>query len=201
MKTQSSKEWFREYNKTPERQAYMKEYRATNKKSKKQHDNHYNWNRRIKLLETVANGGPIKCVRCGIEDKRCISIHHTNGDGERDVKLYQKLHKNTQMLQEAVQKGDIELRCWNCNIIAEYETFKRRYSDAVYFDENFNPVWDVGLKEKRKLSDANCAWCNKVFKTSEFRMAVLPDKERGKYCSAKCFKQFLTERKAIEEDV
>lgn len=196
-----NKEYFRNYNKTPKRIQYMKDYRERLKGNVRIHDDKYKWNRRTGILEVVANGGPIECVRCGINDKRCLSIHHTNGDGERDIKLYQKLHTNKDMLRDAVQKGEIELRCWNCNIIAEYETFKRRYSRALYWDEDSNPVWDdceKTLIRSNHVTSLPCTNCGKLFEA----VSRKSDKKRvnqNRYCSVDCFRQYRAEHKKMKE--
>jgi hypothetical protein len=145
---------------TEKRKQYMKEFRKKNIKNKRALQQKHNWDRKIRLLEIVANGNNIECIRCKIKDKRILQIHHKLGNGNRDAKLYYKLD-NVLKLNNGDRQlvENLEIRCCNCNIIAEYEDLKRRWSNVEKFDENFNPIWKELPKERRPLKPLICDFC------------------------------------------
>ena len=132
---------------TPERQQYLKEFRKRNKENNRCSDQKHNWDQKVKVLRLVAKGGPIQCAKCGIKDKRILQIHHINGNGKRDRKFYYKTNVmvRTQNHKEKINVEELEIRCCNCNILAEYEELNRRYTNIAGFDENFDPIWKTKL--------------------------------------------------------
>jgi hypothetical protein len=66
------------------------------------------------------------CINCGNDDIRVLTVNHKNGDGakERNVSKYR-----VSRLFRDIQKGrtisDLDVRCYNCNILYEYEQGRR----------------------------------------------------------------------------
>uniref|UniRef100_A0A6H1Z9I3 Uncharacterized protein n=1 Tax=viral metagenome TaxID=1070528 RepID=A0A6H1Z9I3_9ZZZZ len=132
---------FREiYN--PKRKDYLKKWAMNHPLQKQRNDDKYSWNRKIKILREVAGNKEIKCVCCGIKDPRVLQVHHASGDGERDPKFYHNTYKLIRLnnFKDKQPNMNLEIRCANCNILAEYEA-KRRYPWLIGFDDNFNPIW------------------------------------------------------------
>src|SRR3990167_1942087 len=71
------------------------------------------WYRKRRLLAIETLGG--KCVYCGISDSRVLTFNHINGGGRNE---YLSKARNT-ILTEIIQqkRSDLELACFNCNII------------------------------------------------------------------------------------
>lgn len=89
----------------PER--YKEIWKATNKKQ------------RLKVLEKVANGKPLVCVRCGCDMAECLEINHINGGGARE---YKRNGNSNMKLYKKIMDGerpvdDLELLCKPCNSI------------------------------------------------------------------------------------
>lgn len=71
------------------------------------------------------------CVSCGIDDIRILVINHKhNGDFNRVIMFREMKKKNPvswkAVLEGTYKEGDVELRCYNCNILYEYETGRRK---------------------------------------------------------------------------
>ncbi len=95
---------------------YMKKYQKHTKR----------WKQKMKLKVIKMLGG--KCIQCGIDDPRVLTINHLYPKRKRQ-KIYYKgkiapttggtvwydIHMGRQPLDE------IDLRCYNCNILYEYE--------------------------------------------------------------------------------
>ncbi len=139
----------RYYNKHKEK---MRQYSRTYKRKK--YDQRVNgiksWNRRMRIFGEISGLEKIRCVKCGNTDPRILQIHHVNGDGNRDVNFYSKFDnylKGKSKSKKPTEK--LELRCANCNILAEYEMGKRfPWLDRI--DEDGNAVWKEILKDENK---------------------------------------------------
>lgn len=176
---------------TPERKQYMREFRKNNRSHKLCTDQKHNWDAKVRVLALVAKGEPIKCVKCGIRDKRILQIHHINGNGERDRKFHYKTNVmvRVQNQKEKVNVDELEIRCCNCNILAEYEDLKRRYTNIMGFDENFDPIWKVMPRKIPPLEILNCDQCGKLYKPRN-RM-----KRKYHFCSKDCYRDFMKSNK------
>ncbi len=63
-----------------------------------------------------------KCVVCGNNDTRILTINHINGEGRKESSLpggNNKLYKSIIHDERTVE--DLEVRCYNCNILYEYD--------------------------------------------------------------------------------
>jgi hypothetical protein len=71
---------------------------------------------RQKVLEKVADGKKLVCVRCGCDMIECLEINHINGGGAQEVK-----HKNRVFYKNILDGSrpvtDLELLCRPCNAI------------------------------------------------------------------------------------
>jgi hypothetical protein len=175
--------------KTEERNAYMREFRKKNKANKRCTDQKHRWDAKVKVLILVAQGGPIECIKCKIKDKRILQIHHKLGNGERDRKFYYKtnLLVRVQDGKEKVPVEELEIRCCNCNILAEYEELNRRYTNIIGFDDNFDPIWRVMPKKIQPLEPFNCDYCKILY------MPRGRKKRKYHFCSRECYRLFMIE--------
>lgn len=94
-------------------------YCAT-KKSLRSH-----WKLRIDVIRML--GG--KCVKCGITDLRLLNVNHLNGGGTADrkdrIKVYRELRNGKR------DKKDYDVRCFNCNILYDYERGIRKVPKEI----------------------------------------------------------------------
>ena len=100
------------------------------KKEKENRDNSAFFNTRdmkrflnkINSLQKVSGEKVPRCIICGTEDPRVLTINHINGNGSVDSNNYGNM-------AVAVSRGrkvdDLDVRCFNCNIIYEFERGKR----------------------------------------------------------------------------
>jgi len=172
---------------TPERKQYLKEFRQRNRANKLCTDQKHNWDNKVRVLSLVADNKPIQCVRCGIRDKRILQIHHINGNGQRDRKFYYKTNITVRLnnSKEKVNIEELEIRCCNCNILAEYDDLKRRYTNIIGFDDEFNPIWRVMPRKVKPIEPLVCDQCGEIYKPN-YR------KERKfHFCSRECYQIFM----------
>lgn len=175
--------WYREYNKTPQRKEYLRKWRQNRKENVSIHLDRYSWNKKVKMLETVADGKEVRCVKCGIKDKRILQVHHINGDGSRSPTFYRETVRKIKLnnSKELWPISELEIRCCNCNILAEYEELGRRYVSASSFDEDGNPTWKETPFQRPSVKEHTCEVCGIVYKPRSNR----PRKHR--FCSMLCF--------------
>jgi hypothetical protein len=78
---------------------------------------------RLKMALVAYLGG--KCVNCGLTDIRLLCANHLNGKGGRELKNkgYQRIYRE---ILAGKRGGEFDLRCYNCNILYEYETGRRK---------------------------------------------------------------------------
>ena len=73
-----------------------------------------------------------KCVVCGVTDLRILTINHKNGGGTKDrkarIKVYRELRNGSR------DKKDYDVRCFNCNILYDYERGIRRVPNGISTD-------------------------------------------------------------------
>jgi hypothetical protein len=76
---------------------------------------------RQKALNLLSNGKIPRCIKCGEVDERILNINHINGlNGER--------RKSVATIYREITEGkgeNLDIRCYNCNILHEYEGRKR----------------------------------------------------------------------------
>jgi hypothetical protein len=87
---------------------------------------------KLKALQKVSGLLVPKCCICGIEDPRVLTINHKNGDGKIDNKKY---HSSTIAVNRGRDVSDLDVRCFNCNILYEFELGRRGPSNwKEYYD-------------------------------------------------------------------
>ena len=74
-----------------------------------------------------------ECVICGESDLRLLTINHKNGDGHKEraesgtnrggVAIYRIINSGQRSLE------DLDVRCYNHNILYEYEIGRRQWSE------------------------------------------------------------------------
>ena len=93
------------------------------------------------------------CSRCGTADIRLLTFNHKNGDGAKDRKQFVGenlcLVMAKRILKGEVTGKDVDVRCFNCNILYDYELGARKYPDDYPVDVNLIrlPDRDVMVKE------------------------------------------------------
>ena len=103
---------------------------------------------KIKSLQKVSNLIIPKCCICGETDPRLLTINHINGEGGIDNKHYGNM-------SIAIQRGrsidDLDVRCFNCNILYEFECNRKGPENwKLYYDNyimecmsNINVINDI----------------------------------------------------------
>lgn len=121
-----AREWYR--NNKEKGKEYRRRYREKNKIKDNESKRKYAIGIKQKAINIM--GG--KCVKCGISDIRILTINHLH---HQDVKKMTKTkrRKRGRYAYLAIIKGEqdmtrIDLRCYNCNILYEYES--GRYRDG-----------------------------------------------------------------------
>lgn len=118
-------------NKMRERGNFKRRYLIDKRRMIKASSKHA-WNIKIKVFKLISPNP--KCARCGIDDLRLLTLNHLNGDGtkERSSIVGQK----TRVFYKSILKGerridDLNILCYNCNILYEYDR-ERRYAPDGY---------------------------------------------------------------------
>lgn len=78
----------------------------------------YSYRKNIKITGINRLGG--KCINCGIDDPRILTINHLNGHKKlaidrRGDNYWLDFH------MDRIKRDEIDLRCYNCNILYEFE--------------------------------------------------------------------------------
>lgn len=89
----------------------------------KQHQLSY-WRSRIQAMENL---GGVFCVSCGIGDIRVLTFNHILGNREKE----QSMRYMTQ-LSKGNRLSEFEVRCYNCNMLYEYERGHRELPECFY---------------------------------------------------------------------
>ena len=81
---------------------------------------------RLRVAVIVALGG--KCVRCEINDHRCLTIDHVNGGGTSERKMFSSEKQFLKTVLSSTLKGEhkYQLLCANHNAIKRYEKHEWR---------------------------------------------------------------------------
>lgn len=79
-----------------------------------------NWNYKIEALKIISNG-KVECVKCGIKDIRILTINHKNNKGDNEKRRGINITQNINIVKGRRGVKDLEVRCFNCNILYEYE--------------------------------------------------------------------------------
>jgi hypothetical protein len=86
--------------------------------------NIHNFLDKLTALRTVSGLQNPKCCKCGKEDIRVLTINHLNGDGAKDRRGY-RVCDTYRKIRHNRSVDDLEVRCYNCNILYEYEQGRR----------------------------------------------------------------------------
>lgn len=78
-----------------------------------------------------------KCSKCGMTDMHLLNINHKNGNGRKERGKH-----GTSILHQDILKGrreidDLNLLCFNCNILYEYEVGRRKEDSSQTMLHNF----------------------------------------------------------------
>ena len=119
-----------------DRQAWLEKQKAWREKNPDARRTHYLEREATKLLrlkiaalQTVAKSKLPLCARCGCSDVRVLTINHVKGDGCKE--RAKKIAKNAVAdFRRKIVSGerpvtDLDVRCYNCNILYEYEQDRR----------------------------------------------------------------------------
>jgi len=107
---------------TPERKAKGREY--ARKLREKQGETYRIQRRKYFLkqkLDVIEKLGGV-CVMCDINNPIVLTIHHKSGDGGGRYRKILGMTLYRGILNGSISTEDIELRCFNCNILNEYES-------------------------------------------------------------------------------
>ena len=91
----------------------------------REHAKRSHWKLRKDIINLL--GG--KCIICGTTDLRLLNLNHKNGGGTTDrghrINVYRELRKGIR------DKDDYDVRCFNCNILYDYERGIRKVPEEV----------------------------------------------------------------------
>ena len=78
------------------------------------------WKEKYRAMEILCKGKP-KCISCGTQDLRILTLNHLNGRNRSDYYL------GGIPVAEVLNgtNSPMDVRCYNCNILYEYERGKR----------------------------------------------------------------------------
>jgi hypothetical protein len=76
-------------------------------------------------LRKVSGKETPTCIKCGISDIRVLTINHINGDGAMERKKTNRISRIYRDIKSEREVSDLEVRCYNCNILYEYERGSR----------------------------------------------------------------------------
>jgi len=81
---------------------------------------------KLNALRKVSTLNKPVCVNCGNDDIRVLTINHKNGDGakERNISKH-RMSRLSRDIQKGRTTSDLDVRCYNCNILYEYEQGRR----------------------------------------------------------------------------
>ncbi len=82
--------------------------------------NTFQWNLKLKVIGLL--GG--SCVGCGITDIRLLTVNHKNGGGTKEKHHIGWIYP--EIVAGRRTTDDLDLRCYNCQVLYEYEVGRRR---------------------------------------------------------------------------
>ncbi len=92
----------------------------------KEYNNRRHWEKRLKAILKL--GG--QCIKCGITDPRLMTINHKKGRNYRTT--VDRGHSfYTKILNGERKTDDLEIRCYNCNILYEFEQGHRQIPETL----------------------------------------------------------------------
>lgn len=81
----------------------------------------------------IIGRGQLKCVNCSISDIRVLTINHMKGGGSKEAKKsdwgWNRAYKKIISGERPID--DLDLRCYNCQILYEYERGHRTMPQIV----------------------------------------------------------------------
>ena len=114
-----------------DKKEYHKQYYQQNKeryKTYKEHlDPEYYKIRYRKAKDRLFDilGGKV-CIKCGINDERCLQFDHINGGGQKELKENSATNLLFKYLKDPEIKNKLQVLCANCNWIKRYENGENR---------------------------------------------------------------------------
>jgi hypothetical protein len=79
---------------------------------------------KLDALRKVSGLNNPTCICCGEDDIRVLTINHKNGDGFSD-RRGDRVCDTYRKIRLGRDTKDLEVRCYNCNILYEYEENRR----------------------------------------------------------------------------
>lgn len=84
----------------------------------------YRYLEKLNALRIVSGNEIPCCNKCGINDIRILTLNHINGDGNEDRRDNRACDTYRKVLNGR-NTSDLEVLCYNCNILYEYEISRR----------------------------------------------------------------------------
>lgn len=78
----------------------------------------------LKTAAILRVAGKVQCQVCGIDDIRVLTINHLNGDGYKE--RHDRISRTYRDIAHGRKTDDLDVRCYNCNILHEYDLGRRR---------------------------------------------------------------------------
>jgi hypothetical protein len=78
---------------------------------------------KLNALRKVSGLKEPMCSKCGVKDIRILTINHLNGDGAKE--RVNRVCRTYRQIRLGRKIDDLEVRCYNCNILYEYEQGRR----------------------------------------------------------------------------
>jgi hypothetical protein len=78
---------------------------------------------KLEVLRKVSGLKNPECCSCSEKDMRILTINHKNGDGAKE--RLNRVCRTYRQIRLGRETEDLEVRCYNCNILYEYEQGRR----------------------------------------------------------------------------
>jgi len=94
-------------------------HRTKNWKKERERGRSKHYYYKLNAMRIVSKLERSECIKCGVPDIRVLTLHHKNG---RSVKeRNRKFTDYIGIVTGRVSAKGLEVRCFNCNILSEYE--------------------------------------------------------------------------------
>ena len=90
----------------------------------------WGWKKKLMSLQRISSMTVPTCKICGLSDLRLLTINHLNGTTKTrriasgEPQFY---HLYNSIIGGKTKTDDLEVRCYNCNILYEFEIGRRTY--------------------------------------------------------------------------
>ena len=119
------KKWIKKNRKKEQRR--LKEWSSLNKEKIIKTQQILYWKYKFLTLQKISGQRIPKCIKCGEKDIRILTINHIDGISIKEKKI--KKHHLYLLIKNGKRNiNDLEIRCYCCNYLFEYERGKLNFA-------------------------------------------------------------------------